>query len=434
MKDPQRMYNYWASSAVESVALQTKTTWMAPAEAIEAYQRFWDTANTENHSVLPWNARDDQGQALPPPARVDPPQMPQAYIAGMQAAGQELMMASGQYQPTLGQPSPTQETSGKAIALRQRQGDNATYHYIDNLAIAIRFTGRILLDLIPVVYDTPRVIQIMAMDGTVDKVQLNPQQPQALQTQQNQQPQQQLPGGVAPTPQQQLAQSVVRIFNPAVGQYEVQADVGPAYATKRQQAFDAFLQIVTTAPQMLNVAGDLLMKAADFPMADDLSERLQRMVPPNVLGQGPSQQEQQLQQQLNASQAHVALLAEKLAVAEMKVKVGADRVDVDAYNAVTTRMGKLLSMSGTDGAYVDGIEVRALIQQMVRDAVQAAGMAPVQQNALRESLQQDQILQSLAPTTQPPQMQGGMPGGIPGMANGQIAALSPVAAPTMPGG
>jgi len=431
MKDPQRMYNYWSSSAVESVALQSKTPWVAPAEAIEAYQRFWDTANTENHSVLPWNARDDQGQPLPPPTRAEPPQMPQAYIAGMQAAGQELMMASGQYQPTLGQPSPTQETSGKAIALRQRQGDNATYHYIDNLAIAIRFTGRILLDLIPIVYDTPRVLKIMAVDGTVDQVQLNPQQPQALQTQPNPQQQQQPPGGVAPTPTQQMAQSVVRIFNPSVGRYEVQADVGPAYATKRQQAFDAFLQITTTAPQLLNVAGDLLFKSADFPNAEDLAERLQRLVPPNVLGQGPSQQEQQLQQQLQASQAHVALLAEKLAVSEMKHKVGADKSEIEAYRATTERMGKLLSMNSTDGPYVDGTEVRALIQTMVRDALQQAGMAQVSQVALRDTLETDQTLNALAPQQNPQTVPFGQ---VPGLANGQLAALSSVNPPRMPGG
>lgn len=425
LKDPQRMYNYWSSSAVEYVALQSKSPYVAAAESIEAFQKYWDTANVENYSVLPYNARDDQGQPLPEPRRQDPPSMGQAYIAGMQAAGQELMMASGQYQPTLGQPSPTQETSGKAIALRQRQGDNATYHYIDNLAIAIRFTGRILLDLIPIVYDTQRVLQIMAVDGTVDRVQLNPQQPQALATVPNNQQQAANDNGMtAPSPQQQAAAQVVRIFNPRVGQYEVQADVGPGYATKRQQAFDAFLQIVTTAPQLLNVAGDLLMKAADFPMSEDLAERLQRMVPPAVLGQGPSPQEQQLQQQLQGSQAHVALLAEKLAVAEMKLKAGDAKVDVDAYRATTERMGKLLSMSGTDGAYVDGNEVRALIKAMIIDVAQEGGLAPVMHRALMDEDQQQQIIQGLAPAP-PPGMQ------LPGV-GGAGAAINPVRPPTMP--
>lgn len=425
LKDPQRMYNYWSSSAVESVALQSKTPYIAAAESIEAFQSYWDTANSINHPVLPFNARDDQGQPLPPPTRQEPPQMPQAYLAGMAQASQELMMASGQYQPTLGQPSPSEETSGKAISLRQRQGDNATYHYIDGLAVAIRFTGRILLDLIPLVYDTPRVLQILGVDGTVDNVALNPQQPTALQTVPNPGAQQAMGAapGQSPPPQQKMASEVIRIFNPSVGRYEVQADVGPAYATKRQQAFDAFLQIVQTSPEMLHVAGDILMKSADFPFAEDLAERLQRMVPPNILGQGPSPQEQQLQQQLQQSQAHVAMLAEKLAVADMRLKIGADTTDIKAYEAVTSRMGKLLSMGSTDGAYVDGTEVRGLIQSMVLDAIKMSGLAPVAAQAMQDAAQQQQILASLAPT----QQQVGQGAGAMGpITPEQIAALSPL--------
>lgn len=433
MKDAQRIYNYWSSSAVEQVALQSKTPYTAAAESIEGYQAYWDKANNENYSVLPWNARDDQGQPLPEPKRQEPPQMAQAYIVGLQMASQDLMFASGQYQPQLGQASPTQETSGKAIALRQRQGDTATYHYVDNLAIAIRFTGRILLDLIPIVYDTPRVLRILAPDGTVDRVKLDPRQPDALmQLPQPNPSQAQNAGGITPpTPQQALASSVTRIFNPSVGEYEVQADIGPAYATKRQQAWDAFMQIVATAPSVMNVAGDLLMKNADFPMAEELAERLARLVPPQALGQGPTPQEQMLSQQLQGAQAHVALLSERLAVAEMKIKARDERTDIDAYKAVTDRMGQLLSMKGTDGPYNDGMEVRALIQNMVMDALKSVGMGAVSAAAANDNAQQGAILSGLAGVPGPgaPPMP---PGGLPGMASGQLAALSPVKPPMPP--
>jgi Phage P22-like portal protein len=431
LKDPQRIYNYWASSAVESVALQSKTPFVAAAESIEGFQKYWDTANTQNHSVLPFNARDDQGTPLPAPERQEPPQMGQAYIMGMQLSQQDLMYASGQYQPTMGQPAPATETSGKAIALRQRQGDTATYHYIDELAIAIRFTGRILLDLIPKIYDTKRVMRILAPDGTVDRVQLDPRQPQALTTQPNPSQGQQAGGITPPSPQQAMAASVVRIFNPNVGKYEVQADVGPAYATMRQQAFDAFTQIIATAPSVMNVAGDLLMKAADFPMADELAERLQRLVPPQALGQGPTPQEQAMAQQLQGLQAHIALLSEKLAVSELRGRARDERTDIDAYKAVTDRMGALLSMKDTDSPYADGMEVRTLIMQMVRDALQQVGMAPVARMAMDEAGQAGAILSGLngqGPPGAPPPP----PGGLPGMAAAH--ALSPVPPPMRMGG
>jgi hypothetical protein len=429
LKDPQRIYNYWASSAVEQVALQSKTPYIAAAESIESFQQYWDTANTQNHSVLPFNARDDQGQQLPPPQRQEPPQMAQAYVMGMQAAQQDLMFASGQYQPTMGQRDQMSESSGKALALRQRQGDTATYHYIDNLAIAIRFTGRILIDLIPKVYDTPRVLRIVAPDGTVDRVQLDPRQPQALQTQPNPQPPQQAGGIAPPSPTQAMAAAVVRIFNPSVGRYEVQADVGPAYATRRQQAFDAFTQIIATAPALLNVTGDLLFKAADFPMAEELAERLQRLVPPQALGQGPSPQEQALSQQVQGLQAHVALVSEQLAVEKMKRQATDERVDIDAYDAVTKRMGALMSMRDTDSPYVDGQEVRVLIMQMVKDALQQVGMAPVSQMAMQDAMQADAINSGL----QGQQMPGTPPGAAPPPgALGMAAALSPVSPPGLP--
>lgn len=425
LKDPQRIYNYWTSAGVESVALQSKTPWVAAAESVENFQQVWDTANTENHAVLPFNARDDAGQPLPPPQRTDPPQMGQAYVQGIQIAQNEMMLVSGQYQPTMGQPSPQMETSGRAIALRQRAGDISTYHYIDNLATAIRFTGRILIDLIPKIYDTRRVLKILNVDGSIDRVQLDPSAPQALTSVEAPTAPQQF--GPQPTPQQLMQQATLRIFNPNIGRYEVQADVGPNYQTRRQEAFNAFTQVIQSAPQMLNIAGDLLFKAADFPMAEELAERLQRMLPPQALGQGPTPAEAQLTQQLQAAQAHVALLGERLAVAEMKLKGRDEQKDIDAYEAVTDRLGTLLNAEKTDSAYASGMELRALIRSMVNDALQSGGMAGVRAAAAEDMAQQ---------AAMGPNLMGGPGGPPPNPMQGhpaQLAALAPGRPPTLPG-
>jgi hypothetical protein len=467
LKDAQRMYNYWSSSGVESVALQTKTPWVAAAESTENFQRFWDTANTENHSILPFNALDDQGRPLPSPIRADPPNMAQAYIQGMQIAQTEMMLVSGQYQTQMGAPS--NEQTGKAIQERQRTGEVATYHFIDNLATAIRFTGRILIDLIPKVYDTPRIMRILQADGSVDRVQLDPRCPQACAQapaahalQPGVSPMQQAPNAPGappgpqpgmqippPTPQQQMAQSVTRIFNPRVGQYAVIAEVGPNYATRRQEAFNAFTQVIQAAPGLMNVAGDLLFKAADFPMAEDLAERLARMVPPQALGTGPSPDAMQAQQALQGAQAHIALLSEKLAVAEMKLKGKDTQKDIDAYNAVTTRMGTLLNADDTDSAYASGVELRTLIMQMVQDAITTGGMTGAAQTSLQGALaagannpmfqgpgQQgaNPVGQGMPPPMHPLAPPGTPPGVHPGVFNGQHAALSPVRPPMAPPG
>jgi hypothetical protein len=461
LKDPQRIYNYWTSSAVESVALQSRVPYVAAAESIEAFQHLWDKANTENYAVLPWNARDDQGQTLPAPVRQEPPQMGQAYLQGLQVAQQEMMMVSGQYAPQMGQPTgPDKDASGKAIALRQRAGDTSTYHYIDNLAIAIRFTGRQLVDLIPRVYDTKRVLQILNPDGTVDKVQLDPAAPVAHQT--VPMPPQtpagppgmplRLPGGpnammgqpgMPPPPQQDQADpldaqaaTVMRIFNPKIGRYSVRADVGPAYATKRAEAWNAFTQIITSAPNLMQVAGDLMFKAADFPMADDLAERLARMVPPQALGKGPSPAEQQAQQALQGAQAHLALLSEKLAVAELKLKAKDQQKDINQYDAQTKRMDVLLNQADTDSPWVAPPEMRALIMSMVKDAMITGGLAPVDQSAEAGMQRAMQAGQGPGGPGGPPPMHpnappGGPPGIHPHVFNGTAAALSPVPPPSV---
>jgi hypothetical protein len=318
--NPQQMYNFWSSSAVEQVAAQTKIPWLASMEAVGPYEQFYKVANNEDLAWLPWVAYDETGRANPKPERTEPPVMADAYLKGMQVAANEMMMVSGQYQAVMGQQS--NETSGKAINARQRQGDNATYHFIDHLALAIRNTGRQLIDLIPKVYDTRRVKLIMAEDGTESSVIIDPNAPQAHQAVPT-------PGGAPPPAGTQPSQpDETIIFNPTIGRYDVIADVGPAYATRRQEAFNAFTQIMQASPDLMHVVGDLMFKAADFPMADDIAARLHNLVPPQALG-GPSPQLAELQQQfqqMNAkSQQTIGQLVQQLAEKQLEMK----RLDAD---------------------------------------------------------------------------------------------------------
>lgn len=376
--DPQRMYNYWTSSATEQVALQSKSPYIAPAEAIEGYETYWESANIVNHSVLPYNAIDDEGNPIPAPSRQMPPEMAQAYVQGMQIAGNEMMMVSGQYQANMG--AQGNERSGKAINERQRQGDNATYGFIDALGNSIRLTGKMLIDLIPKIYTEKRIMQIMAEDGTDIEVEIDPKA------------------------QQSLIQHVdhdnkviKRIFNPSVGRYEIQADVGPDYGTGRQQTFDALTTVISQAPQLMNVIGDLLLKAADFPMADEAAQRLKRMAPPQALGQGPSQQEQQLQQQIQQLQTAIG----KLTFDTQKDKVtlkGKDQLrDIDAYKAETDRL-KVLQ----DG--LDPQEIAKLAAQLIMDSLNTS-LSPIEAQNNQQATSFPQGTLPLAPqNTQPNSM------------------------------
>jgi hypothetical protein len=345
LKDPQRTYNYWTSSAVEFVALQSKTPYIAPVEAIQGLETYWESANRDNLSVLPYNGMDEKGAPIAPPVRQAPPTFAPAYLQGMQVAGQELQAVSGQYESQMGEKS--NEKTGIAIQERQRKGDNATYHYIDHQAVAIRYTGRILIDLIPKMYDTKRVVRIIEENGDQQQVQLDPGAQQAYQAQE---------GG-----------DIQAIFNPSVGDYDVISEVGPAFASKREEAFNALTLIATQSPDLMHIAGDLIMRAADFPMAEELAERLKNMVPEQALG-GPSPQTQQMQQQLQGMQRALESMTENLAAEKAKRTGVEQQKDINVYKAETERASVLKD--------IDPAILAPLVHQLVMEAM-ANGMGPV---------------------------------------------------------
>ena len=370
MRDPQRMYNYWTSMAAEQVALQPKAPFIGSAESIEGHEGDWEAANIESKAVLTFNAFDDQGRPLQPPARSAPPIMAQAFMSGLGQADQQMMMVTGQYPSELGRPG--NETSGVAIQQRQRQGDTATYHFIDHQAAAIRYTGRLLLQALPRVMDTERVLQVLAMDGKQSEVHVDPEMPDAHKVVPDPQPPEPTMQGQKQSDQDEAIENVRTLWNPSIGKYSVEADVGPSFGTQRQEAFNAFTQIVSQNKELMQVAGDLLFKNADFPGADEMAERLRRMLPPQATGGGPTPAEQQLKQHLDmvmqqggqmAKQAdeEQADLQQKLAAAQAQLKERDAKTENDTYDAETRRL-QAVTTADPDSAKV---LVRSMLSQML---------------------------------------------------------------------
>lgn len=344
MKDAQRMYNYSASGQVESVALQGKTPWVAPAQAIEGYETYWDTANIVNHSVMPYNAfMDDGTTAIPPPMRQEPPKSSEAYQTGLQNAMQQIMMVSGQYQNQMGEQG--NERTGAAIGKRQEQGATATYHFTDNYNDALVYTGKQILDLAPKIYDTKRVKTLMASDGTDYTLVLDPKARDMLSETKDEY------GGV-----------LQRVFNPQLGLYDVAPQAGPEYATKRQETAETLTLILTQAPTLVPIIGDLLLAATDFDKSQEAAQRLKRLVPPEALGEGPSAREKQLQTMVTQLQAELAKALQLQAKNELKL-VGKDEMrDIDVYKAETDRIKALLDVLSQNAE-----ATQAMVEQLAGD-------------------------------------------------------------------
>lgn len=322
LKDAQRMYNYNASAAVEYGALQTKAPWIAPAAAIEGYETYWDSMNDINYSVAPYNHIDDQGNPIPMPERTPTPAASQLYLEAMQTADNQMMMASGQYEANLGRKS--NEVSGKAIDAREHQGDQATQHYNDNQAIFIRYIGKIILDLIPKIYDVERVKKIMAEDGEQSDVTIDPAANQAHQVQE------------AKTEEEEDK----IIFNPNVGKYDVVVDSAPSYLTRRLETYNALSQIISNNEHAFMLLGDMWAKNSDFAEADKVAERLERMVPEQAKG-GPTRETQALQQQVHVLSTELAKTIQELAGERLKVKGKDADKSVEMFNAITKRLAEI---------------------------------------------------------------------------------------------
>lgn len=380
-KDAQRMYNYWTSQEAEMLALAPKAPYVGAAGQFEGFEDKWKTANIQNYPYLEYNPTVEEGLLVPPPQRTPPP-LPQAgLIQAKMGAADDIKGTTGQYDPSLGADS--QEKSGKAILAREKQTDNGTFHYQDNLGRAIRHGTRILVDLIPKIYDTQRVARIIGLDGDASQVKLNPDQPEAVVTHKD----------------QETGAAIEKIYNLNVGKYDVAVSTGPGYATKRQEAVENMGLLIQTSPELWKVIGDLLVKNMDWPGAQEMSRRLRATIPPEVLAAGDGDEDTprvaQLTKQLD-EQSHM-LRAQQEIIENVHKSIEAQnamndhfRADIEAYNANTTRIKSLLDAlskaTGPDGT-------SAVLNQTIREILQSPSLEQEEPPALQLGEQHMQSLQ-----------------------------------------
>jgi hypothetical protein len=300
-KDPQRQFNFMMTATTEAIALTPKAPFVAAEGQIAGYEDVWAAANQVSVSTLIYNPTTIEGTLVPPPQRMAVEPAIQATTVAMMQASDAMKAVTGIYNAALGETS--NERSGVAIRNRAEQSQGSNYHFVDNLSRAIRYTGKLLIDLIPKIYDTKRVVRIIGEDGTQKTVTIGPMSPE-----QQQQQEQQL---------QQKISGIQRIYDVSAGKYDVTISTGPSYQTKRQAAADGMLELSTKYPKLMDVAGDLVVKELDFPGAQQIADRIKKAMPPALTEDDEEselppaaaqmiaqlhEQNQQLTQHLNAAQ------------------------------------------------------------------------------------------------------------------------------------
>jgi len=307
------MANYWDSAATESVALAPKAPFSGTPDQIEGFEDEWENANTSNLSFLPFNPQTpgDRG-----PQRQQPAIVPSAEISLSMQASDKIKSTMGMFDASVG--AQGNETSGRAILARQRESDTGSFRFIDNLSKSIRRVGRLLVELIPTVYDTERVVRMKFPDETEDFIKLNEQV------------------------FDDESGKWVTISDLSIGKYDVVVTTGPAYTTQRMEAAEAMIQFATAVPAAAAVMADLIAQNMDWPGADVISERLKKIVPPEVLTTEerellaedmPEQQEPSPEQQLQMKELEVRNTEAEAKAAEAEADMFKAQLETDEAKA-----------------------------------------------------------------------------------------------------
>lgn len=337
----QRMFNYAASETVALASLESKASQAIDPQQIEGYEAWWQQRNIRNFPYLPYRRFVDGVDFGPPvPVQADMSKM-QINAMLLSQAGEFIHAGTATFEPSLGNQSPNVRTKGATLALQQ-QSEQANSHWIQILAdIGMTHEARIVLDLIPHVYDRPgRIARILDSEDNPKQVMFN--QPFTMQGKKPMAVPPPMPGQPPPQGQPQQAPQA-KHYDLTKGRYGVTVSIGKAYKSRVEQGQDQLGQIIQGNPELLKFFGDIYFQFADFPGHKTVSERFKKLLPPQLQ---EKDQQQDTAQQLDQAKAAIAQMEEKMKElepermkAEVQIKTAQAKSQADAQIAEVKTKG-----------------------------------------------------------------------------------------------
>ena len=329
-KDSVRMYNFWQTAITEEIASHPRQPYIGTVKNFAGLEKQWADSNNTSRTFLTYNPDPSNPNG---PQRTQPAALNPAMIQQSMQSIDDIKSTIGMHDASMG--AQGNETSGKAILARQREGDTGTFAWIDNLSRGIEQTGRILIDLIPKIYDGERVIRLLGEDESEKLAKLNEDA----------------------VNDGSEGWEFYKRNDMSVGKYDVRVAVGPSYNTKRQEAAESMMQFVSAMPQSAQVIGDLVAKNMDWPGADLIAERLKKMLPPGMaeanddLTEEEAAQQQQMMQQAQAEEKEGKDMMKQGMTLDLQLKgkqVEKETASIDEIKARTVKI--------TEEAQAQGIE------------------------------------------------------------------------------
>lgn len=325
MKDAVRLKNFWRSVAAEQLGYAPKAKWIAPESAVEGREEAFRKAHLSRDPLLIYN---DGAEA--PPTLIPPPPVEASLLNEASINAQDMKDVTGIHDASLGIKS--NETSGRAIMARQKEGDIASLTFYDNANAAVLEAGDVINQLIPQIYDGTRVIRTIGEDEALKFQKINdPMDPNAIDL--------------------------------SVGQYDVALTTGTSYTTRRVEAAQAMMDAIQVWPQLMEVAGDLVAKAQDWPGADKLAERLEKLNP--IAQEEKGGAPQVTPQQLQEMQMQLQMLSQENQQLKTDKTLEFKKLEIDSYNAETQRI-RALSDNEVDGNQMEMDAIKMILDSSTK--------------------------------------------------------------------
>ena len=331
--DAQRVLNYARSREIEEGALAPRSKWwMTKAQA----KGHTDQISRMNVSADPVQFYNHDPEA-PAPYWSQAAQSNPHLVNLSQSMEAAIKEQAGVFSAMQGDFAG--RMSEDTVRMQVDRGTAATRKWVNAVISGIRRTCEILVETIPVVYDTKRQFTITGMDGTESDVVLNDE-----------------------IYDQQTA-TMVGVNDLNRGKYKVVCDAGPAFANRLEAGLDALLKYAAIDPTIVQQAGDVMMKSIDAPLVDQIAERKRAQL--LMAGQIPPAQMTEDEKQLMAQQAQQAQnrppsLEETLANAEMmKAQNDAANIQLKAQSQ-QIEMLKLQQKVATDDRHQGMEEAKAI--------------------------------------------------------------------------
>lgn len=355
--DSQMMFNFWRTASTELVALAPKAPYIGPVGAFMTDEEKWANANTEAYSYIEFDGPV-------PPQRQPFAGVPAGALQEALNASDDMKGIIGIYDAGLGARS--NETSGLAIRARQMESDVSTFHFVDNLSRAIRHTGRILVDLIPHIYTGERVVRVLGVEGVKDAKTITLNTPTKL------------PDGTE------------HIYDLSVGKYDVVVTSGPSFTTRREEAAQQMIELLRAFPQAAPFVGDLLAKNFDWPGAEEIAERLKKMLPPELQDREEGENElppehvaqmRQIEEQMQQGMMLIQAQQKELDALKGDRSLEERKLLVDKYNAETNRIKA--TMTGMSEEQVQSLVMQTMIHILNSPDILLESEMPAEQEVMQ---------------------------------------------------